>query len=58
MFVDKDTEFEFLEEVEEIDIQAIKEMGKDFHDTGSEEEIKEKVDEIIKALKQLDKKIK
>lgn len=50
--LDKDIEYK------EIDIQSIEEMEHDFHETGEEEEIKEKINELVKAIKQLDKKIK
>ena len=46
-FVDKSFEFEILEDDEEIDIQAIEEVN-----------YNDKINELIKAVKQLDKKMK
>lgn len=50
--------FEILsEEDKEIDIQAIELMEHNFHETEGEDDIKEKINELIKAVKQLDIKL-
>jgi hypothetical protein len=51
-------EFEIIEEDEEIDIQAIEEINFIVGDDENDTDIANKVNELIKAVKQLDKKIK
>jgi len=57
-FSDKDNEFILIEEEPDIDIQSIKELRKSIGSWTYEEKIiSNKVNEILEAIKQLDRQI-
>lgn len=52
-----DNEFELIEEQEDIDIQEIKEFASEYKMNNVEFQLQDKINQILFAIKQLDKKI-